>query len=160
MGDASTWNKLLTYVGVSPTIVARVDFGQPQRRQSSGGWHGRRPKKQQQWPERKASTLLRGLATGWFLDSSSQKNPRWRPPAADSRQAGVSELEDLIGVIVHKGTRHGIPTPVTCVCYMTLKPYEMGAPSPTPGVVRAEPEDEPDWYSAALHTSRLSTAFG
>src|SRR5262249_56491835 len=66
-----------------------------------------------------------------YLDSSSQKNPRWRPSLLQDLDAGRRlELEDLVGVVVHKGTRHGIPTPVVRVCYMTLKPYEMGVARP------------------------------
>jgi ketopantoate reductase len=63
------------------------------------------------------------------LDSVGHKNPRWRPSLLHDLDAGRRlELEDLVGVIVHKGVEHGIATPVIRVCYMMLKPYEMGIP--------------------------------
>jgi class 3 adenylate cyclase len=62
------------------------------------------------------------------LDRYHQHNPRWRPSMLQDLDAGRRlELEDLVGVIVHKGAQQGIPTPVIRVCYMLLKPYEMGA---------------------------------
>jgi 2-dehydropantoate 2-reductase len=127
------WNKAVNFAGGSPMFVARVDFGQaaasPEIRQLV--WEA----------NEEAAAVARAegvpLAPGTgdrmlaSLDSYSQKNPRWRPSLLQDLDAGRRmELEDLVGVIVHKGTQHGIPTPVIRVCYMTLKPYEMGAPRP------------------------------
>ena len=98
--------------------------------QAAGVGGGRRSRRSRQSGGR--AHRSRGWATRLLtvLDSYSQKNPRWRPSLLQDLEAGRRlELEDLVGVIVHKGTRHGIPTPVIRVCYMTLKPYEMGAPS-------------------------------
>jgi 2-dehydropantoate 2-reductase len=125
------WQKLVNYASGSPMFVARVDFGQaaasPEIRQLV--WEA----------NEEAAAVARAegvpLAPGTgdrmlaSLDSYSQKNPRWRPSLLQDLDAGRRmELEDLVGVIVHKGTQHGIPTPVIRVCYMALKPYEMGAP--------------------------------
>jgi 2-dehydropantoate 2-reductase len=127
------WNKLVRYASSSPMFVARVDFGQaaasPEIRQLV--WEA----------SEEAAAVARAegvpLAPGTgdrmlaFLDTYSQKNPRFRPSLLQDLDAGRRmELEDLVGVIVHKGTQHGMPTPVIRVCYMTLKPYEMGAPRP------------------------------
>jgi 2-dehydropantoate 2-reductase len=125
------WNKLLAYAGASPTLAARVDFGQatasPELRRLV--WEAAE--------EAAAVARAEGVpiapgAGDWLLtvlDSYSQKNPRWRPSLLQDLDAGQRlELEDLVGVIVHKGTQHGIPTPVMRVCYMLLKPYEMGTP--------------------------------
>jgi 2-dehydropantoate 2-reductase len=124
------WDKLVTYAGGSPMFAARVDFGQamasPEIRRLV--WEG----------TEEAAAVARAeganLAPGagdrllTYLDSSSQKNPRWRPSLLQDLDAGRRlELDDLVGVVVHKGTHHGIPTPVVRVCYMLLKPYEMGA---------------------------------
>jgi 2-dehydropantoate 2-reductase len=126
------WNKLVGYVGLSPTIVARIDFGQAAASPEI---------KRLVWEateEAAAVARVEGVNLApeagnrllTFLDSYSQKNPRWRPSLLQDLEAGRRlELEDLVGVIAHKGTQHGIPTPVVRVCYMTLKPYEMGAPS-------------------------------
>ena len=63
------------------------------------------------------------------LEEHRQKKPRWRPSLLRALDAGRRlELEDLIGVIVHKGANHGIPTPIIRFSYMMLKPYEMGTP--------------------------------
>jgi 2-dehydropantoate 2-reductase len=125
------WTKLVGYASMSPTFTARVDFGQamasPEIRRLV-------------WEASEEAAAVAG-AEGVHLepgvgdrnlalvDSYSQKNPRWRPSLLQDLDAGRRmELEDLVGVIVHKGTQHGIPTPVIRVCYMTLKPYELGTP--------------------------------
>jgi 2-dehydropantoate 2-reductase len=127
------WTKLVAYAGGSPLLAARVDFGQaaasPEIRRLL--WEA----------NEEAATVARaeGVAIGSglgdkflaYLDSSGQKNPRWRPSMLQDLDAGRRlELEDLVGVIVHKGARHGRPTPVIRACYMLLKPYEMGAARP------------------------------
>ena len=127
------WDKLVAYAGGSPMFAARVDLGQamasPEIRRLV--WEA----------TEEAATVARAegvnIGSGLgdrllaYLDSSGQKNPRWRPSLLQDLDAGRRlELEDLVGVVAHKGTRHGIPTPVVRVCYMTLKPYEMGAPRP------------------------------
>jgi 2-dehydropantoate 2-reductase len=127
------WTKLVAYAGGSPLLAARVDFGQaaasPEIRRLL--WEA----------NEEAATMARaeGVAIGSglgdkflaYLDSSGQKNPRWRPSMLQDLDAGRRlELEDLVGVIVHKGARHGRPTPVIRACYMLLKPYEMGAARP------------------------------
>jgi 2-dehydropantoate 2-reductase len=38
------------------------------------------------------------------------------------------ELEDLVGVVVRLGERHGVATPLTFAMYAALKPYVNGAP--------------------------------
>ena len=38
------------------------------------------------------------------------------------------ELEDLVGVIVRLGEKHGVPTPLNGAMYAALKPYANGAP--------------------------------
>jgi len=38
------------------------------------------------------------------------------------------ELEDLVGVVVRLGKKHGVPTPLTFAMYAALKPYADGAP--------------------------------
>lgn len=127
------WNKLVVYAGLSPSLVARVDFGQ------AGASSEIRRLVWEASEEAAAVARAEGVNLGpeagdktlTILDSYSQKNPRWRPSMLQDLDAGRRlELEDITGVIVHKGTRHGIPTPVMRVCYMILKPYEMGAPSP------------------------------
>ena len=131
------WNKLVNYAGGSPMFAARVDFGQamasPEIRQLV--WEA----------NEEAAAVARAEGVNMepgigdrmlaLLDDYSQKAPRWRTSLLQDLDAGRRmELEDLVGVIVHKGTRHGIPTPVIRVSYMMLKPYEMGAPLPgSPG---------------------------
>jgi Ketopantoate reductase PanE/ApbA C terminal len=97
-------------------------------------------------PRRAGDALQRPLRSRFLtsLESSAQKNPRWQPSLLQDLIAGRRlELEDLVGVIVHTGTRHGIPTPVIRVCYMLLKPCEMGTTRPEgqvsgEGATRAE----------------------
>jgi ketopantoate reductase len=69
------------------------------------------------------------------VDSSGQKNLRWRPSMVQDRGAGRRlELDDLIGVLVPKGAQHGLPTSVIRVCSMLLQPDAMGAARPGAGV--------------------------
>ena len=127
------WNKLVNFAGCSPAFAARVDFGQaaasPEIRQLL--WEAN----EEAAAVARAEGVNLALGVGdrmlALLDSYSQRNPRWRPSLLQDLDAGRRmELEDLVGVIVHKGAQHGIPTPVIRVCYMTLKPYEMGTPRP------------------------------
>ena len=125
------WDKLVTYAGVSPLLVARVDLGQAatslEIRQLL--WEAAEEAAAVARAERAHLAPEAGDRLLATLDSYSQKNPRWRPSMLQDLDAGRRlELEDITGVIVHKGTQHGIPTPVMRVCYMTLKPYEMGTP--------------------------------
>jgi 2-dehydropantoate 2-reductase len=126
------WNKLVLYAGISPWLTARVDLGQaaasPEIRRLV--WEASEETAAVARVEGVNLDLGAGDRILTILDSYSQKNPRWRPSLLQDLDAGRRlELEDITGVIVHKGTRHGIPTPVMRVCYMILKPYEMGAPS-------------------------------
>ena len=42
-------------------------------------------------------------------------------------QAGKPlELDDMIGVIIRLGRKHGVPTPLTFAMYAALKPYASG----------------------------------
>jgi 2-dehydropantoate 2-reductase len=43
------------------------------------------------------------------------------------------ELEDLVGVLVRLGERHGVATPLTFAMYAALKPYVNGAPDTPQG---------------------------
>jgi 2-dehydropantoate 2-reductase len=127
------WNKLLSYAGISPTIVARVDFGQaaasPEIRRMV--WEATEEAAAVARAEGINITPQAGDRILALLDSACQKNPRWRPSLLQDLDAGRRlELEDLVGVIVHKGQQHAIPTPVIRFCYMTLKPYEKGTPEP------------------------------
>jgi 2-dehydropantoate 2-reductase len=127
------WTKLVSYAGGSPMFAARVDFGQAAASPEIMRlvWEAT----EEAATVAKAEGVNIGSGHGdrlvTYLDSSGQKNPRWRPSLLQDLDAGRRlELEDLVGVVVHKGTRHGIPTPVVRVCYMLLKPYEMGAARP------------------------------
>jgi 2-dehydropantoate 2-reductase len=127
------WNKLVGYAGVSPTIVARIDFGQAAASSEMRRLVWEATEEAAAVARAEGVNLAPEAGDRWLtlLDSYSQQNPRWRPSLLLDLDAGRRlELEDLVGVIVHKGTRHSIPTPVIRVCYMTLKPYEMGAPHP------------------------------
>ena len=46
----------------------------------------------------------------------------------DFAAGGPIELEDLVGVIVRLGEKHGVPTPLNGAMYAALKPYANGAP--------------------------------
>jgi 2-dehydropantoate 2-reductase len=127
------WDKVVNYAGGSPMFAARVDFGQamasPEIKRLV--WEAN----EEAAAVARAEGVNLGLGVGdrilALLESYSQKNPRWRPSLLQDLDAGRRlELEDLVGVIVHKGAQHGIPTPVIRVCYMMLKPYEMGTPRP------------------------------
>ena len=68
-----------------------------------------------------------------FLDQirgvSAGANPTIRPSMYYDLQAGKRlELEDMIGVVVRLGKKHGVPTPLTFAMYAALKPYVNGAP--------------------------------
>lgn len=56
-------------------------------------------------------------------------NPAVRPSMYYDLEAGKRlELEDLIGVVVRLGEKHGVPTPLSFAMYAALKPYINGAP--------------------------------
>jgi 2-dehydropantoate 2-reductase len=144
------WDKLVTYAGGSPMFAARVDLGQamasPEIRRLV--WEATEEAAAVARAEGVNLAPRAGDRFLTYVDGSSQKNPRWRPSLLQDLDTGRRlELEDLVGVVVHKGTRHGIPTPVVRVCYMTLKPYEMGAARPGgqvsgEGATRAECESQ------------------
>ena len=125
------WEKVVNFAGGSPMMAARVDFGQA---------NASREIRQLVWEaNEEAAAVARAegidLEPGVgdrmlaVLESYSQTNPRWRPSFLKDLDAGRrTELEDLVGIIVHKGQEHDVPTPVIRVCYMALKPYEMGTP--------------------------------
>jgi 2-dehydropantoate 2-reductase len=127
------WSKLVTYAGGSPMFAARVGFGQamasPEIRRLV--WEATEEAAAVARAEGANLAPEAGDRLLTYLDASSQKNPRWRPSLLQDLDAGRRlELDDLVGVVVHKGTHHGIPTPVVRVCYMLLKPYELGAARP------------------------------
>ena len=124
------WDKVVTYAGCSPMVAARADVGlamaSPEIRRLV----------REAVEEAAAVARAEGISLApeagdsllALLESLSRHNPRWRPSLLQDLDAGRRmELEDLVGVIVHRGTQHGIPIPVLRVCYMTLKPYELGA---------------------------------
>jgi 2-dehydropantoate 2-reductase len=124
------WNKLVAYAGISPLLAARVDIGQaaaaPDMRRLV--WEASEEAAAVAEAEGVRLDAGAGNRALTVLDRYHQHNPRWRPSMLQDLDAGRRlELEDLVGVIVHKGTQQGIPTPVIRVCYMLLKPYEMGA---------------------------------
>jgi 2-dehydropantoate 2-reductase len=141
------WNKLVAYAGISPLLAARIDTGQAAAAPDIRRLVWEASEEAATVAEAEGIKLDAGAGNRALtvLDSYSQKNPRWRPSMLQDLDAGRRlELEDLVGVIVHKGTRHGIPTPVIRVCYMILKPYEMGALSlwgPVSGEGGARVED-------------------
>jgi 2-dehydropantoate 2-reductase len=127
------WDKLVTYAGGSPMFAARVDFGQamasPEIRRLV--WEATEEAAAVARAEGANLAPEAGDRLLTYLDASSQKNPRWRPSLLQDLDAGRRlELDDLVGVVVHKGTYHGISTPVVRVCYMLLKPYELGVARP------------------------------
>jgi 2-dehydropantoate 2-reductase len=124
------WNKLVAYAGISPLLAARVDIGQaaaaPDMRRLV--WEASEEAAAAAGAEGVRLDVGAGNRALTVLDRYHQQNPRWRLSMLQDLDAGRRlELEDLVGVIVHKGTQQGIPTPVIRVCYMLLKPYEMGA---------------------------------
>jgi 2-dehydropantoate 2-reductase len=127
------WDKLVTYAGGSPMFAARVDLGQAMASPEIRRLVWEATEEAAAVARAEGVNLVPGAGDRFltYVDSSSQKNPRWRPSLLQDLDAGRRlELEDLVGVVVHKGTQHGIPTPVVRVCYMLLKPYEMGAARP------------------------------
>jgi 2-dehydropantoate 2-reductase len=127
------WNKLLFAAGMSPTFVARLDNGEAAAAPEIRRLVWEASEETAAVARAEGVTLAPGAGDRVLrlLDSYSQKNPRWRPSLLQDLDAGRRlELEDFVGVIVHKGQRHGIPTPVIRVCHMLLKPYEMGTPRP------------------------------
>lgn len=127
------WDKLVTYAGGSPMFATRVDLGQAMASPEIRRLVWEATEEAAAVAKAEGVNLAPGAGDRFltFVDGASQKNPRWRPSLLQDLDAGRRlELEDLVGVVVHKGTRHGIPTPVVRVCYMLLKPYEMSAPRP------------------------------
>jgi 2-dehydropantoate 2-reductase len=61
--------------------------------------------------------------------TSTLSDPTMRPSMYYDLEAGKPmELEDLVGVVVRLGKKHGVPTPLTFAMYAALKPYADGAP--------------------------------
>ena len=61
------------------------------------------------------------------FESNKTRAPKLRPSMlVDLDKGRPMELEDLIGVIVHKGAELGVETPIIGVCYELLKPYANG----------------------------------
>lgn len=57
-------------------------------------------------------------------------DPSVRPSMYRDLAAGKPlELDDMVGVIVRVGRRHGVPTQLTFAMYAALKPYAGGAPA-------------------------------
>jgi len=109
------------------SILARLRHHRSFRRPGVGGWRrsGRGGKSRRRQHYSRNGRLAAG--DSWTTSVRATRTGG-RPSCRISMRAGALELEDLVGVIVHKGAQHGIPTPVIRVCYMTLKPYEMGIP--------------------------------
>jgi 2-dehydropantoate 2-reductase len=127
------WDKLVTYAGGSPVLTARVDLGQAAASPEILRLVWEATEEAAAVANAEGVPLAPGAGERalTLIKSYSQKNPRWRPSLLQDLDAGRRlELEDIVGVIVHKGTQHSIPTPIMRVCYMLLKPYETGVPSP------------------------------
>jgi 2-dehydropantoate 2-reductase len=63
-------------------------------------------------------------------DVAAGLNPMMRPSMYYDLEAGKPlELEDMIGVVVRLGKKHGVPTPLTFALYAALKPYVDGVPN-------------------------------
>lgn len=68
-----------------------------------------------------------------FLDQGrgiiAGMDPTSRPSMYYDLQAGKPlELKEMIGVVVRRGEKHGVSTPLTLAMYAALKPYIDGAP--------------------------------
>ena len=127
------WDKLVTYAGGSPMFATRVDLGQAMASPEIRRLVWEATEEAAAVAKAEGVNLAPGAGDRFltFVDGASQKNPRWRASLLQDLDAGRRlELEDLVGVVVHQGTCHAIPTPVVRVCYLLLKPYEMGAPRP------------------------------
>jgi len=62
------------------------------------------------------------------LESNKTRAPKLRPSMlVDLDKGRPMELEDLIGVIVHKGAELGVETPIIGMCYELLKPHANGS---------------------------------
>jgi 2-dehydropantoate 2-reductase len=59
--------------------------------------------------------------------TASGVNPALRPSMYYDLEAGRRlELDDIVGVVVRRGARAGVPTPLTRTMYAALKPYAAG----------------------------------
>ena len=63
-----------------------------------------------------------------IFESNKKRTPKLRPSLlVDLDKGRPMELEDLVGVIVHKGAELGVETPIISTCYELLKPYANGS---------------------------------
>lgn len=127
------WMKLCTYASFGPFIASRLSLGEAAASPEMVDLY------------RKASNEVAsvGRAEGISIPDSfaddqvaqlfefGKKNPGSKQSMTRDLEAGRPlELEDLVGVIVHRADRHGIDVPVVRTCYMLLKPHEHGRPKP------------------------------
>jgi 2-dehydropantoate 2-reductase len=123
------WRKTAAYAASGPIIASRIDFG------TAGAFPGFRDQFIAGSKEANAVAQAEGTnmpsdfmdhVTSRF-DGAVKNSPRHQMSMQKDLAAGRSlELGELIGVFVHKGEEHGVPTPTIKTYYELLKPHEHG----------------------------------
>lgn len=126
------WAKAAVYAACGPIIVSRVNFG------TAGAFPGFREQYQTSCLEAQAVAQAEGINLGpdfvehglSLFDGAVNTAPEHEMSMQKDLAAGRPlELEDLIGVFVHKGKELGVPTPTIKTYYELLKPHEHGVQS-------------------------------
>lgn len=124
------WRKAAAYAACGPIIASRIDFG------TAGAFPGFREQIIAGSMEAKAVAQAEGInmpsdfiehIAGMF-DGAVKNSPEHQMSMQKDLAAGRPlELEELFGVLVHKGEEHGVPTPTIKTYYELLKPHEHGS---------------------------------
>ena len=123
------WAKAAVYAACGSIIASRVDFG------TAGAFPGFREQYQASCREGQEVAHAVGVKLEpdfvehslSLFDGAVKTAPEHQMSMQKDLAAGRPlELEDLIGVFVHKGEEFGVPTPTIKTYYELLKPHEHG----------------------------------
>lgn len=124
------WTKAAVYAACAPIITSRIDFG------TAGAFPAFRERYIAICHEAAAVAQVEGINIPSdfiehsldLFDGAVKSAPEHQMSMQKDLAAGRPlELEDLIGVFVHKGAELGVSTPTIKTYYELLKPHEHGA---------------------------------
>jgi len=127
--SSPVWAKAAVYAACGPIIASRIDFG------TAGAFPGFREQYEASCHEAEVVAHAEGVNLDHdfiehalsLFDGAVNNVPEHQMSMQKDLAAGRPlELEDLIGVFVHKGKELGVPTPTIKRYYDLLKPHEHG----------------------------------
>ena len=125
------WLKLAQYSSAAPWIVSRLNLADVadspgilnliEKAAHESAWVAQAAGIVMD-PDKNAERMLN------LFESQKTRTPKSRPSLlVDLDKGRPMELEDLVGIIVHKGAELGVETPIIGMCYELLKPYANGS---------------------------------